>query len=75
MAEYKLTIIGVVYYTRNNDPNHYNGEKFVASKYIDSTVDSFVPISNGVAVPQIDMNITQIYGSLENKEKKSRTVL
>ena len=64
---------GVLYYSGNNDPNHYNGVATLVSSSIAKSVIDFFPISDRLMVLKINtsrrvMNIVQVYAPTNDKD-------
>ena len=64
---------GVLYYSGNNDPNHYNGVATLVSSSIEKSVIDFFPISDRLMVLKINtsrrvMNIVQVYAPTNDKD-------
>ncbi|CAK1595298.1 unnamed protein product [Parnassius mnemosyne] len=61
----------VVYYSGNNDKNHYNGVAVIISRHLHHQVHSFLPISDRVLVLELkakprNIQIVQVYAPTAN---------
>jgi len=68
-----------IYYTGNNEPNHYKGVGFIVAKKVNDAVRNFVPQSDHVALLQlngkgVNINIVQVYAPTSNSDEEELEV-